>query len=86
MFFQFFVNPSRFILSFFPSFFLIKFETVSSFHAIRVAIDEAMEATKLGEKRVILFNFTGHGHFDLPAYNAYNSGVLTNNDFPVHSR
>jgi len=56
-----------------------------SSHAIRAAIDEAMEAKKLGEKRVILFNLSGHGHFDLTAYNAYNSGELTNNDFPENA-
>ena len=53
-----------------------------SSHAIRVAIDEAIQARNLGEKRVILFNLSGHGHFDLTAYDAYNSGKLTNNDYP----
>lgn len=56
-----------------------------SSHAIRAVINEAMEAKKLGEKRVILFNLSGHGHFDLTAYNAYNSGELTNNDFPENA-
>ncbi len=37
-------------------------------HAIRVAIDEALEAKEAGEARVILFNLCGHGHFDLAAY------------------
>ena len=36
-----------------------------STHAIRVAIDEALEAKKSGEKKVILFNLSGHGYFDL---------------------
>ncbi len=53
-----------------------------SSHAIRVAIDEAIQAKNMGEKRVILFNLSGHGHFDLSAYDAYNSGKLTNNDYP----
>jgi tryptophan synthase beta chain len=56
-----------------------------SSHAIRAAINEAIEAKKLGEKRVILFNLSGHGHFDLTAYNAYNSGELTNNEYPEHA-
>ena len=53
-----------------------------SAHAIRVAIDEALEAKERGEKRVILFNLSGHGNFDLTAYNAYNGGQLRNYDYP----
>ena len=45
-------------------------------HAIRVAIDEANEAREAGEERVILFNLSGHGHFDLSAYDAYLAGDL----------
>ena len=45
-------------------------------HAIRTAIDEALDAKDKGEKRTILFNFSGHGHFDLSAYQAYMSGNL----------
>ncbi|MDQ1300632.1 MAG: tryptophan synthase beta chain, partial [Chloroflexota bacterium] len=37
-------------------------------HAIRVAVDEALAAKEKGEKRVILFNLSGHGHFDMAAY------------------
>jgi len=51
-----------------------------SAHAIRTAIDEAMEAKRLGEKRTILFNLSGHGNFDLSAYNAYNSGILEDHE------
>jgi tryptophan synthase beta chain len=47
-----------------------------SAHAIRVAIDEALDAKAKGEKRVILFNLSGHGNFDLASYQAYNSGQL----------
>ena len=53
-----------------------------SSHAIRVAIDEALEAKRLGEKRTILFNLSGHGHFDLSAYHAYLSGSLEDYDMP----
>jgi tryptophan synthase beta chain len=53
-----------------------------SSHAIRVAINQALEAKKLGEKRVILFNLSGHGHFDLTSYNAYNAGKLENYQLP----
>jgi tryptophan synthase beta chain len=47
-----------------------------------VAIDEALDAKAQGEKKVILFNLSGHGHFDLAAYNAYNSGALEDYEFP----
>ncbi len=51
-------------------------------HAIRAAIDEALEAKKSGEKRVILFNLSGHGHFDMSAYDAYLSGKLVDFEYP----
>jgi tryptophan synthase beta chain len=51
-------------------------------HAIRAVIDEALEAKKLGEKRVILFNFSGHGHFDMSAYDSYLSGQLVDFEYP----
>ncbi len=51
-------------------------------HAIRTAIDEALDAKEKGEKRTILFNFSGHGHFDLSAYQAYMSGNLEDYALP----
>jgi tryptophan synthase beta chain len=53
-----------------------------SAHAIRTAINEALDAKKKGEKRVILFNLSGHGNFDMAAYQAYFSGKLENTGFP----
>ncbi|MCA1954898.1 MAG: TrpB-like pyridoxal phosphate-dependent enzyme [Anaerolinea sp.] len=53
-----------------------------SSHAIRAAINEALDAREKGEKRVILFNLSGHGHFDLSAYHAYLDGALENDDLP----
>ncbi|HEY3345002.1 MAG TPA: TrpB-like pyridoxal phosphate-dependent enzyme [Anaerolineaceae bacterium] len=53
-----------------------------SAHAIRVAIDEALDAKAKGEKRTILFNLSGHGHFDLAAYDAYNHGQLEDFAYP----
>lgn len=47
-------------------------------HAIKAAMDEALEAKKEGKERVILFNHSGHGLLDLSAYDAYLSGKLTN--------
>ena len=52
-----------------------------SSHAIRAAIDEALEAKAKDEKRVILFNLSGHGHFDMAAYDAYLAGTLLDNGF-----
>lgn len=48
-----------------------------SSHAIRAAIDEAVKCKEKGEKKVILFGLTGTGYFDLSAYQAYNSGSMT---------
>jgi tryptophan synthase beta chain len=50
-------------------------------HAIRAAIDEALEAREAGDERVILFNLCGHGHFDLSAYDAYLAGELEDPEF-----
>jgi tryptophan synthase beta chain len=50
-------------------------------HAIRAAIDEALEAKEAGEERVILFGLCGHGHFDLAAYDAYLAGTLEDPEF-----
>lgn len=51
-------------------------------HAIRAAIDEALDAKEKGEKRTILFNLSGHGHFDLSAYQAYMNGSLEDYALP----
>ena len=47
-----------------------------SAHAIRAAIDEALRCKKEGKRKTILFNLSGHGHFDLGAYEAYLAGKL----------
>jgi tryptophan synthase beta chain len=47
-----------------------------SSHAIRSAIDEALKCKESGEAKTILFNMSGHGHFDMTAYDAYLSGKL----------
>jgi tryptophan synthase beta chain len=51
-------------------------------HAIRVAVDEALRAKQEGVARVILFNLSGHGHFDLTAYERYLSGALEDFEYP----
>jgi tryptophan synthase beta chain len=50
-------------------------------HAIRCAIDEAVEAREKGEERVILFGLSGHGHFDMQAYDDYMHGRLPEVEF-----
>ncbi len=50
-------------------------------HAIRAAVDEALAAREKDEKKVILFNLSGHGHFDMSAYDAYLAGKLLDNGF-----
>ena len=56
-----------------------------SAHAIRAAIDEALDAKVKGEKRVILFNLSGHGNFDMTAYESYLSGKLEDYDYPAEA-
>ncbi|MFM8861166.1 MAG: TrpB-like pyridoxal phosphate-dependent enzyme [Acidimicrobiia bacterium] len=45
-------------------------------HGIAVAIDEAIQARESGQEKVILFNYCGHGHLDLAAYDEYLSGRM----------
>jgi tryptophan synthase beta chain len=52
-------------------------------HAIRVAIDEALQAKQEGQSKVILFNLSGHGHFDLSAYDEYHNGRLSDFEYPA---
>ncbi len=47
-----------------------------SAHAIRAAVDEAIAAREEGRPRTILFCLSGHGHFDLAAYESYLGGQL----------
>ena len=51
-------------------------------HAIKAAIDEALKCKESGESKVILFNLSGHGHFDLSAYDSYLAGSLENYAYP----
>jgi tryptophan synthase beta chain len=51
-------------------------------HAIISAIKEAEKCKETGEEKVIAFNYSGHGHFDLSAYDAYNSRGLEDYKYP----
>jgi len=53
-----------------------------SAHAIKGAIVAAEEAREAGEEKVILFNLSGHGHFDMAAYDAYFAGELEEYELP----
>ena len=50
--------------------------------AVRAAVDEALAAKEAGEERVILFNLSGHGYFDMGAYDAFFAGQLEDYEHP----
>jgi tryptophan synthase beta chain len=45
-------------------------------HAVRAAVDEALRCKQMGKAETILFNLSGHGHFDMGAYINYFEGKL----------
>ena len=51
-------------------------------HAIAGAIREALVAKQEGKQKTILFGLSGHGHFDMQSYIAYQAGQLENYDYP----
>ncbi|HUS14453.1 MAG TPA: TrpB-like pyridoxal phosphate-dependent enzyme [Chloroflexia bacterium] len=54
-----------------------------SAHAILAAINEALRCKESGEAKTILFNLSGHGFFDLGAYDRYLAGALEDYEYPV---
>ncbi len=52
-------------------------------HAIRVTIDEALKCKQSGEAKTILLAHSGHGYFDMAAYDAYLSGKLKDHEYPA---
>ena len=52
-------------------------------HAIRVAIDEAIKCRETGQAKTILLAHSGHGYFDMGAYEQYLSGKLSDYDYPA---
>jgi tryptophan synthase beta chain len=53
-----------------------------SAHAIKPAIDEALRCRQTGEARTIFIALSGHGHFDLGAYDSFNDGTLIDYEYP----
>jgi tryptophan synthase beta chain len=53
-----------------------------SAHALKAAVDEALRAREAGEARTILIGFSGHGHFDMAAYQSFLAGSLQDYDLP----
>ncbi len=51
-------------------------------HAIRATIDEALKCKESGEAKTILLAHSGHGHFDMGAYDAYFAGKLQDYEYP----
>ncbi len=51
-------------------------------HAVRAVIDEALACKQAGESRCLLFNLSGHGHFDMAAYDRYLAGELQDFEYP----
>ena len=51
-------------------------------HNIKIAIDEAIKCKESGEVKTILIAHSGHGHFDLAAYDKYLSGELKDYSYP----
>ena len=54
-------------------------------HAVRAAIEEALQAKEAGQERVILFNLSGHGHFDISSYDNYLAGKLQDYEYPAEA-
>lgn len=52
-----------------------------SAHAIKAAVDEALAAKEAGQEKVILFNLSGHGYFDMTSYDLYFSGNMIDVDY-----
>jgi tryptophan synthase beta chain len=51
-------------------------------HGLRAAIDEAIKCRETGEEKCILIGYSGHGHFDLAAYDQYLSGNMSDYELP----
>jgi len=53
-----------------------------STHAIAAAIREARRCAETGEAKTLLFNLSGHGHFDMTSYDRFFAGELEDYEYP----
>lgn len=53
-----------------------------SSHAIRAAVNHALQCRQTGRAEDILFTLSGHGHFDMSAYDQYFAGKLEDHAYP----
>lgn len=51
-------------------------------HCVKATVDEALRCKETGEEKTIFFANSGHGHFDLAAYDAYHIGKLVDYEYP----
>ena len=56
-----------------------------SCHAVRACIDEALRCKQSGEPKTLLFNLSGHGHFDMASYDKYFAGELEDYEYPTEA-
>ncbi|MBK7251194.1 MAG: TrpB-like pyridoxal phosphate-dependent enzyme [Gammaproteobacteria bacterium] len=56
-----------------------------SSHAIAATIRAARECAQSGEPKTLLFNLSGHGHFDMSAYDRFLAGELQNYEYPTEA-
>ena len=56
-----------------------------SAHGIRACIDEALRCKASGEPKTLFFNLSGHGHFDMAAYQDYFAGKLEDFEYPAEA-
>ncbi len=56
-----------------------------SCHAVRACIDEALRCKATGEPKTLLFNLSGHGHFDMASYDKYFAGELEDFEYPTEA-
>jgi pyridoxal-phosphate dependent TrpB-like enzyme len=56
-----------------------------SCHAVRACIDEALRCKQSGEPKTLLFNLSGHGHFDMASYDKYFAGELEDFEYPTEA-
>lgn len=56
-----------------------------SCHAVRACIDEALRCKASGEPKTLLFNLSGHGHFDMASYDKYFAGELEDFEYPTEA-